>query len=64
MKQYQRDRLENKYCYGSHSWQAQIIVKLHGEDARGCGWNKIVNYRIAKRIGRLSRQGKLKPGLI
>ena len=64
MKQYKRDRMEIKYCYGSHSWQARIMVKLHGENARGRGCNEIANHRIAKRIGRLSRQGKLKPNLI
>lgn len=56
MKQYQRDRLENKYCYGSHSIQARINVQLFGEKARGRGWNNLVNQRIAKRLGKLERK--------
>ena len=56
MKQYQRDRLENKWCYGSHSIQARICVRMEGEKARGHGCNDLVNQRIAKRIGRLERK--------
>ena len=56
MKQYQRNRLENKYCYGSHSIQARINVQLLGEQARGCGCNNLVNQRIAKRLCRLNKE--------
>ena len=47
---------ERKYCYGSHSIQARTVVRLLGEKARGRGYNKLVNLRIAKRLGRLERK--------
>ncbi len=47
-----KKNFENKYCYGSHSQQARMAVALFGEKAKGTGCNKIVNQRIAKRLGK------------
>lgn len=55
MRQYKLARLENKYCYGSHSTQARLMVSSLRKKALGHGWNKTVNERIAKRLNRLNK---------
>jgi hypothetical protein len=58
MKQYKIDRLENKYCYGSHSKQARINITRHrvyGTDPYKNCWNQTVRKRIAKKIYRLKK---------
>lgn len=61
MKQYKLARLENKYCYGSHSTQARInitIHKLYGTDPYKNCWNQTIRERIAKKIYRLNKRGR------
>jgi hypothetical protein len=70
MKNYEKDRIEKKYCYGSHSWQARFlgnalcgsngsylekIFKEHKEEYLQKA-KPIVRYRVLKRLNRLNKK--------
>jgi hypothetical protein len=70
MKNYEKDRIEKRYCYGSHSWQARQLVdillfsdKVYSERTfKNLKRNyllaakPIVKYRALKRLNRLNKK--------